>query len=138
LIYSGDGSGSISHAEHVKLVGQVNYATILPMCREPSITVARAPSPPACAPHYPTLVLWDVADQPIWGAQVKNLKVGSARRLTRITPKIAGQRASLDPFARMCCRAREIAPRMTRPVVGVTTAADLLEQTARAGRPSGR
>jgi len=30
-------------------------------------------------------------------------------------------------------RAREIAPRMSKPAVGVVTAADLLEQTVRVG-----
>lgn len=33
----------------------------------------------------PTLILWDVADQPIWAGAVQRLKVGSAKRFTNIT-----------------------------------------------------
>ncbi|WP_456237903.1 hypothetical protein [Mycolicibacterium novocastrense] len=33
----------------------------------------------------PTLVLWNSADQPYWGAQVKQLKLASPRRFSKTT-----------------------------------------------------
>ena len=63
LIYSADGSHTTPHGDAVKLVGQVSYPTILPTCRaQPSITVARAPPPPACEPDCPP---WSFGTSPI-------------------------------------------------------------------------
>lgn len=136
LIYSGESVPSTSGAEqgdHVKLVGLVNYTTILPMCRAAVHHGGAGTVAAGLRAGLPTLVLWDVADQPIWGAQVKHLKVGSARRLTRITRKslVRQLRAILAPEC--VARVREIAPKMTKPAVGVATAADLLEQTVSVG-----
>ena len=74
-----------------------------------------------------------MADQFIWATQVKRLKIGSAKRLSNITRKslVAKLREILAPEC--VARAREIAPRMTKPAVAVGTAADLLEQTVRVG-----
>ena len=133
LIYSADGSGSISHAEHVKLVGQVNYATILPMCRAAVHHGGAGTIAAGLRAALPTLVLWDVADQPIWGAQVKSLKVGSARRLTRVTRKSLVRDLRSILSEECAARARDIAPRMTKPADAAASAADLLEQTVRVG-----
>lgn len=134
LIYSGtDGSEAISHADHVKLVGQLNYATILPLCRAAVHHGGAGTTAASLRAGLPTLILWDVADQFIWATQVKRLKTGSAKRLSNITRKslVAKLREILAPEC--VARAREIAPRMTRPAVAVGTAADLLEQTVRVG-----
>lgn len=79
----------------------------------------------------PTLVLWVTADQPIWAAQIKRLKVGSARRFSAITQKslVADLRCILAP--QYVTRARDIASRMSKPAASVTGAADLLENAAR-------
>jgi UDP:flavonoid glycosyltransferase YjiC (YdhE family) len=77
------------------------------------------------------LILWIGADQPVWAAQFKRLKVGSVRRLSATTQKslVADLRSVLDP---QCVRrAREIATRMTKPAHAVTAAADLLENAVR-------
>ncbi len=81
----------------------------------------------------PTLVLPIGAEQPIWAASVKRLKVGLARRFSRITRKslVAELRTILAP--QYVGRAREIATRMTTPKDSVTSAADLLEEAARKG-----
>ena len=134
LIYSGtDGSEAISHADHVKLVGQLNYATILPLCRAAVHHGGAGTTAASLRAGLPTLILWDVADQFIWATQVKRLKTGSAKRLSNITRKslVAKLREILAPEC--VARAREIAPRMTKPAVAVGTAADLLEQTVRVG-----
>ena len=74
-------------------------------------------------------------DQPIWGAMVKRLKVGTARRFSTTTQKslVADLRRILAP--QYVTRAREIAARMTKPAESVAAAADLVENFA---RPQGR
>jgi UDP:flavonoid glycosyltransferase YjiC (YdhE family) len=134
LIYSGaTGSAPIPHADHVELVGQINYTTTLPTCRAAVHHGGAGTTAASLRAGLPTLILWDVADQFIWANQVKRLKVGSAKRLSNITRKsVVGRlRKILAPDC--VARAREIGPRMTKPEVGVATAADLLEQTVRVG-----
>ena len=82
----------------------------------------------------PTLVLWIGAEQPIWAASVKRLKVGSARRFSSITLEslVADLRTILAPD--YVARAREIASQMTKTEASVTRAADLLEDAARKAR----
>jgi len=133
LIYSADRSDSIRHADHVKLVGQVNYTTILPTCRAAVHHGGAGTTAASLRAGLPTLVLWDVADQPIWGAQVKSLKVGSARRLTRVTRKSLVRDLRSILSEECTARARDIAPRMTKPADAAASAADLLEQTVRVG-----
>jgi UDP:flavonoid glycosyltransferase YjiC (YdhE family) len=80
LIYSGSvGSQSPPHSDHVKLVGQVNYTTIFPMCRAAVHHGGAGTTAAGLRAGLPTLILWDVADQCLWAAQVKRLKIGSAR-----------------------------------------------------------
>jgi UDP:flavonoid glycosyltransferase YjiC (YdhE family) len=134
LIYSSaDGSSATPHPDHVKLVGQVNYTTILPTCRAAVHHGGAGTTAASLRAGLPTLILWDVADQFIWATQVKQLKVGSAKRLSNITRQslVRQLRKILAPD--YVARAHEIAPRMTKPSVGVATAADLLEQTVRVG-----
>jgi UDP:flavonoid glycosyltransferase YjiC (YdhE family) len=114
----------------VKLVGLVNYAAVLPACRAAVHHGGAGTTAAVLRAGIPSLILWDVADQPIWAAQVKRLKVGSARRSSRITRKslAADLRSILAPP--YVARAREIATRMTKPGESVAAAADLLEGTA--------
>jgi UDP:flavonoid glycosyltransferase YjiC (YdhE family) len=133
LIYSGTrDSGTASHPDHVKLVGQVSYTTILPMCRAAVHHGGAGTTAAGLRAGLPTLILWDVADQFIWATQVKRLKVGSAKHLSNVSRKslVKQLRKILAPDCK--ARAREIALRMSKPTVGVATAADLLEQSVRA------
>lgn len=77
------------------------------------------------------LVLWGVADQPIWAAQVSRLKVGRAQRLATTTREslVAHLRDLRSP--QYVARAHAIAAQMTQPAESVTAAADLLEDAAR-------
>jgi UDP:flavonoid glycosyltransferase YjiC (YdhE family) len=77
------------------------------------------------------LILWTLPDQPLWGAAVKRLKVGTARRFSTTTQKslVADLQTILAP--QYLTRAREIATRMTRPAESVAAAADLVENFAR-------
>ncbi|MGB7113163.1 MAG: glycosyltransferase [Mycobacterium sp.] len=135
LIYSGtSGSHCISHSDHVTLVGPVNYAAIFPSCRAVVHHGGAGTTAAGLRAGIPMLVLWDVADQPLWGAQVTRMKVGRARRWSTTTREslVADLRDILAP--QYVTRACEIAIRMTKPANSVTAAADLLEGTARRRR----
>jgi UDP:flavonoid glycosyltransferase YjiC (YdhE family) len=122
---------NIPHLDHVKLVDSVNHAAIFPACR--AVVHHGGPGTLAAGMRagVPTVVLWIGADQPIWAAQVKRLKVGSARRFSTTTQEklVAELRSILAP--QYVNRARETAARMTKSAASVATAADLLEQTVR-------
>jgi UDP:flavonoid glycosyltransferase YjiC (YdhE family) len=139
LIYSGTGGSELPpHPDHVKLVGQVNYTTILPMCRAAVHHGGAGTTAAGLRAGLATLILWDVADQFIWATQVKRLKVGSAKHLSNLSREslVKQLRKILAPDC--MARAREIAPRLTKPSVGVAIAADLLEQTVRVARETRR
>jgi len=135
LIYSSvNGSKPIPHPDHVKLVGPVNYATIFPACRAVVHHGGAGTTAAGLRAGMPTMILWTWADQPLWAAAVKRLKVGSARRFSRTSREslVADLRTILAP--QYATRAREIATQMTKPAVGVTAAADLMENFARSRR----
>jgi UDP:flavonoid glycosyltransferase YjiC (YdhE family) len=135
LIYSGASvPDHISPSDHVKLVGPVDYAAIFPSCRAVVHHGGAGTTAAGLRSGAPMLVLWDVADQPLWGAQVTRMKVGRARRLSTASREslVADLRDILAP--QYVTRAREIATRMTKPAESVTAAADLLEGTARRRR----
>jgi UDP:flavonoid glycosyltransferase YjiC (YdhE family) len=121
----------VPHSDHVKVVDAVNHAVIFPACRAvvhhggPGTLVA------GMRAGVPTLILWIGADQPIWAAQFKRLKVGSVRRFSATTQKslVTDLRSVLEP--QCVSRARDIATRMTKPAESVTAAADLLEDAVR-------
>jgi UDP:flavonoid glycosyltransferase YjiC (YdhE family) len=135
VIYPGtSGSHCISNSDNVKLVGPVNYASIFPSCRAVVHHGGAGTTAAGLRAGVPMLVLWDVADQPLWGAQVTRIKVGRARRLSTATREslVADLRDILAP--QYVTRACEIATRMTKPADSVTAAADLLEGAARRRR----
>jgi UDP:flavonoid glycosyltransferase YjiC (YdhE family) len=78
------------------------------------------------------LILSTDLDQTLWGSRVKRLKVGTARRLSTTTREslVADLRTILAP--QYVTRARELATQMTKSVESISTAADLVEDFARA------
>ncbi|PHO64398.1 hypothetical protein B6F31_08575 [Mycobacterium tuberculosis variant bovis] len=132
LICSGpsDATG-IPQFDHVKVVRVVSHAAVFPTCRAVVHHGGAGTTAAGLRAGMPTLILWDVADQPIWAGAVQRLKVGSAKRFTNITrgSLLKELRSILAPEC--AARAREISTRMTRPTAAVTAAADLLEATAR-------
>jgi UDP:flavonoid glycosyltransferase YjiC (YdhE family) len=133
LIYSpANAATGVSPAEHVKLVGLINYSVHMPKCRAVVHHGGAGTTAAGLRAGMPTLILWDVADQPLWGAAVQRLKVGSTRRLSRINRKslVKAIRSILAPD--YVARAREISTQLTNPADAVAKAADLLEEeTAR-------
>jgi UDP:flavonoid glycosyltransferase YjiC (YdhE family) len=131
------GANALTHVpdfDQVKVVGAVNHTAIFPMCRAVVHHGGAGTTAAGMRAGIPTLILWVTADQPIWAAQVKRLKVGSARRFSTITQEslVAELRRILTPH--YVTRACEVAAQMSKPAGSVTTAADLLEQAARGRR----
>jgi UDP:flavonoid glycosyltransferase YjiC (YdhE family) len=115
-------------------VGTMNYAAAFPACRAVVHHGGLGTTSAGLRAGVPTLILPAWLDQTIWGARVKRLKVGTARRLSTTTQKslVADLRTILAP--QYVTRAREIAPRMTKPAQSVAAAADLMQDFARLRR----
>jgi UDP:flavonoid glycosyltransferase YjiC (YdhE family) len=125
---------NVPHFEHVKVVSAVNYAAVFPACRALVHHGGAGTTAAGLRAGVPTLILWMADVQLIWGAAVKRLKMGKARRFSSTTEKslVADLRTILAP--QYLARAREIATRMTEPAKSVTAAADLVEDFARLKR----
>jgi UDP:flavonoid glycosyltransferase YjiC (YdhE family) len=117
--------------DHVKVVGTVNFAAIFPACRAVVHHGGGGTTAAGLRAGVPTLILSTDLDQTLYGASVKRLKVGTARRFSTTTREslVADLRTILAP--QYATRAREIAIRMTKPAESVATAADLVEGFAR-------
>ena len=112
----------------------MNYAAIFPACRAVVHHGGAGTTAAGLRAGVPTLILWMADVQVIWGAAVKRLKVGTARRFSTTTEKslVADLRTILAP--QYVARAREIATRMTEPAESVAAAADRVENFARLKR----
>jgi UDP:flavonoid glycosyltransferase YjiC (YdhE family) len=124
----------VPHFDHVKVVGAVNFAATFAACRALVHHGGSGTTAAGLRAGVPTLILWTLPDQLMWGAQVKRLKVGTARRFSTTTREslVADLRRILAP--QYVTRAREIAIRMTKPAASVAAAADLVENFARLRR----
>jgi len=122
------------NSDRIKIAGAMNHAAIFPVCRAVVHHGGAGTTAAGIRAGIPTLILWVTADQPIWAAQVRRLKVGSSRRFSATTWQslVADLRSILTPD--YVARARAAASRMTTPEVSVTTTADLLEDAANAKR----
>jgi UDP:flavonoid glycosyltransferase YjiC (YdhE family) len=112
----------------------VNHAAIFPACRAVVHHGGAGTTAAGLRAGVPTLILWMLGDQPLFGSVVKRLKVGAARRFASTTREslVADLRTILAPH--YVARAREVGTRMTKPADSVATAADLLEDFARLRR----
>ena len=124
----------IPHADHVKVVGGLNYAAIFPACRAVVHHGGSGTTAAGLRAGIPALILWTQADQPVWAAAITRLKVGSARQFSATTGAslLGDLRLILPPH--YATRAREVATQMTKPAESIVSAADLLEDTAQRGR----
>jgi UDP:flavonoid glycosyltransferase YjiC (YdhE family) len=121
----------IPHFDHLKVVGEVNHAAVLPACRAVVHHGGAGTTAAGLRAGIPTLILWLWLDQPIWADAVKRLKVGSGRQFSSTTPEslVGDLRSILAP--QCVARAHEVASQMTTPAESVASAADLLEDVAR-------
>jgi UDP:flavonoid glycosyltransferase YjiC (YdhE family) len=117
-------------SDRVMIAEAMNHAAIFPRCRAVVHHGGAGTTAAGLRAGAPTLILWVTADQPIWAAQVKRLRVGSARRFSSTTKEslVAELRRILAP--QYVTRAQEVAAQMTAPDESVTATADLLEQAA--------
>ena len=124
----------VSHSDHIKVVGAVNYAATFPTCRAVVHHGGAGTTAVGLRAGVPTLILSTWGDQTVWGARVKRLKVGTARRFSATTREslVADLRTILAP--EYVARARELATRMSKPAESVMAAADLMEDFARTRR----
>jgi len=124
----------VPHFENVKVVAVMNYSTAFPACRAVVHHGGAGTTAASLRAGVPTLVLSTDLDQTLWGARVKRLKVGTARRFSATTEKtlVADLRSILEP--QCVARAHEAATRMTKPAESPVAAADLLESYARLKR----
>ena len=130
---AGTDFSGVPHVEHVKVVGTLNYASVFPACRAVVHHGGSSTTPIVMRAGVPQVILfWDLVHA-IYGAAVKRLKVGTARRFSTATEEtlVADLRAILDPA--YVARARELATRITEPAKSASTAADLVEAFARRG-----
>ncbi|MGV0742800.1 glycosyltransferase [Mycolicibacterium sp. XJ870] len=119
---------------HVKVVAAMNYSAAFPTCRAVVHHGGLGTTAAGLRAGVPTLILSTDLDQTLWGARVKRLKVGTARRFSATTQKslIADLRTILEP--QCVARAREFAGQMTKPAESVAIAADLVEKFAATDR----
>lgn len=126
--------GAISYPDHVKVVGLVNFAEVLPLCRA-VVHHSGAGTIAACLrAGVPQVGLWTLPDQWLRTTQLKRLKVGAGRRFAATTEKslTADLHKVLAP--QYAARARQFATRMSTPADSVAAATDLVESFVRLGR----
>lgn len=117
--------------DRIKVVKSVNYPTVFPKCRAAVHHGGAGTTSAGLRAGLPTVILWSVADQPVWANRVERLNVGVAQRfskLTRQSLRSALQTVLQPAFGQ---RTRELSTRMIKPADGVAKAADLLEAAAR-------
>jgi UDP:flavonoid glycosyltransferase YjiC (YdhE family) len=131
ICFGGTDFAGVRCDDHVRLINVVNYAAIFPSCRAIVHHGGSGTTAASLRAGVPTLILWSSADQPYWGAQLGQLKVGTARRFSATTGDslVADLRRILTP--EYAARARELGDRMTTPPESVATTADLLEEAVR-------
>jgi UDP:flavonoid glycosyltransferase YjiC (YdhE family) len=125
---------NIPYAEHVKVVGLVNFAEIFPRCRA-VVHHSGAGTIAACLrAGVPQVGLWTLPDQGLRTNQLKRLKVGTGRRFAVTTEKslLTDVRKVLAP--QYDARAREFATHMTTPAESAAAATDLVENFVRLTR----
>lgn len=124
---------NVPPSEHVKLVSSMNYAAIFPACRAIVHHGGAGSVAAGLRAGVPTLILWAAADRQMWGAIIKRLQVGTARRFSSTTREslVADLRQIVAP--QYVARARELATHMTKPSESAAATADLVESFARRG-----
>jgi len=122
---------NVPQFDHVKVVGQVNYATIFPNCRAVVHHGGSGTLAACLRAGVPQLVLWTLPDQPFFAAQLKRLKVGAGRRFSTTSEKTLVKDLQRILSPEYAARARDIASRTTTRAHSVVAAADRVEEFAR-------
>jgi UDP:flavonoid glycosyltransferase YjiC (YdhE family) len=120
------------HFDHVKFVGEVSHAAILPECRVVVHHGGAGTTAAAMRAGVPSLILWLWLDQPVWAAAIQQLEIGSGRRFSDVTEQslVADLTSILTP--EYLTRARNIAAEMISPHESASSGADFVEAAASA------
>jgi UDP:flavonoid glycosyltransferase YjiC (YdhE family) len=118
------------HFDHVKFVGAVSHAAILPDCRAVVHHGGSGTTAAVMRAGVPSLILWLWLDQPVWAAGVQQLEIGCGRRFLDVTEQslVADLTSILTP--EYLSRARNIAAEMITPHESASSAADFVEAAA--------
>jgi vancomycin aglycone glucosyltransferase len=118
------------HFDHVKFVGAVSHAAILPDCRAVVHHGGSGTTAAVMRAGVPSLILWLWLDQPVWAAGVQQLEIGCGRRFLDVTEQslVADLTSILTP--EYLSRARNIAAEMVTPHESASSAADFVEAAA--------
>lgn len=124
------GMSAGQHAEHVKVVSTMNYATVFPACRAVVHHGGAGTMAAGLRAGIPHLVLWSAPDRRMRGAAISRLKVGTSRRFLALSSKtlVADLRQILAADYRD--RARVVATQMKTPAESAVLAADVIEKFA--------
>lgn len=128
LVSSGWNSFAVDVPGHVRLVGAVDHAAVLPRCLAAVHHGGAGTTAAALRAGIPSVVGWYSADQPVWGRLLGDLGVGISVKATRLDRERLRE-ALIDvlvPGVRD--RAAEVAPRLVTPETAVGRAADALER----------
>lgn len=124
---------SVPDVEHLKVVRAVNYSAVFPLCRA---VVHHGTSATAAGLRagVPTLVLWKIPEQRLWGDAIKRLKIGSAQCFSTMSVNSLVDDLREILASQCITNAREIANLMTRPAESAVATADLVEDLAQLRR----
>ena len=126
--------GSVSSDDFI-VVPAVSHAKIFPLCRAIIHHGGAGTTAASVRSGVPTLVLWIGAEQPIWGAQVRRLGVGTSRRLKDTTAEKLLKDLHTVLGTRCVARAREVAAQITPLRDSLALTARILEERAASGPP---
>ena len=120
-----DGVGP--EADHVKIVGPVDHAAVLPRCRAAVHHGGAGTTGAVLRAGIPSVIGWYSADQPLWGRLLERAGVGTSHRAAML------DRATLrEALAEVLCptvvtRSAAISRELIGPEAAVQAAADAVE-----------
>lgn len=128
IVSSGWNTFEVDVPDHVRLVGAVDHAAVLPRCVAAVHHGGAGTTAAVLRAGIPSVVGWYSADQPVWGRLLADLGVGTSIRAGRLDRDRLREALGsvLMPVVRE--RAAEVAPMLVTPEVAVARAADALER----------
>ncbi|GAA5060959.1 glycosyltransferase [Nocardia callitridis] len=122
-------------SDRVRVVRTLDHATVLPRCAAAIHHGGAGSTAAGLRAGIPTLVCWLGADQPMWGARLRALGVGTALRQADLDRRSL-QSALTDILRPECQRtAWRLSADLIAPDVAVRSAAVLAEDAASTHRP---
>ena len=128
LISSGWNSFEVDAPDHVRLVGAVDHAAVLPRCVAAVHHGGAGTTAAVLRAGIPSVVGWYSADQPVWGRLLGDLGVGISFRAARLDRDRLREALRSVLMPRVRERAAEVATLLITPEVAVARAADALER----------